>query len=107
MFQDGLRSSGQAGFIRSDGSPVNRLDSSPSNHNQRPRRLKEWGLSTALLGASFLPCPECGMPVAIHTWPFLLLFAARWPVKRQKGQLDDLPGGERQSSTVEEVKKAD
>lgn len=47
------------------------------------------------------------MPVAIHTWPFLLLFAARWPVKRQKGQLDDLPGGERQSSTVEEVKKAD
>lgn len=47
------------------------------------------------------------MPLAIHTWPFLLLFAARWLVKRQKGRLDDLPGGERQSSTVEEVKRAD
>lgn len=47
------------------------------------------------------------MPVAIHTWPFLLLFAARWLVKRQKERLDDPQGGERQSSFVEEVKRAD
>ena len=84
---------------------MNSPGSPSSNHNQRLRRLKGWGLGTALLGASFLPCPECGLPVAIHTWPFLLLLAARWLVKRQRERLDDLPGVDSQSIVAEEVNR--
>ena len=80
-------------------------DSPSSNHHQHLRRLKEWGLGTALVGASLLPCPECGLPLAIHTWPFLLLLAVRRLVKRQTERLDDLPGDERQLTLPEEVKR--
>jgi hypothetical protein len=93
------------GSFAQDGSPVNSPDSPSSNHNQRLRRLKGWGLGTALLGASFLPCPECGLPVAIHTWPFLLLLAARWLVKRQRERVDDLLSDKSQSILAGEVNR--
>lgn len=93
------------GSFAQDGSPVNSPDSPSSNHNQRPSRLKGWGLGTALLGASFLPCPECGLPVAIHTWPFLLLLAARWLVKRQRERVDDLLSDKSQSILAGEVNR--
>jgi hypothetical protein len=95
------------GSFAQDRWSVHSPDSPSSNHHQHLRRLKEWGLGTALVGASLLPCPECGLPLAIHTWPFLLLLAVRRLVKRQTERLDDLPGDERQLTLPEEVKRAD
>ena len=86
------------GSFAQDRWSVHSPDSPSSNHHQHLRRLKEWGLGTALVGASLLPCPECGLPLAIHTWPFLLLLAVRRLVKRQTERLDDLPGDENQSA---------
>jgi len=93
------------GSFAQDRWSVHSPDSPSSNPHQHLRRLKEWGLGTALVGASLLPCPECGLPLAIHTWPFLLLLAVRRLVKRQTERLDDLPGDERQLTLPEEVKR--
>jgi hypothetical protein len=59
------------------------LKVSPSNQDKRLQRLKGWGFGAALVGFSFLPCPECGLPLGFHTWPFLLLFAVRQWVKER------------------------
>ncbi|MFN3307907.1 MAG: hypothetical protein ACK44E_01765 [Anaerolineales bacterium] len=54
-----------------------------SNGKKRWQRTKSWTLGAALIGVSFLPCPDCGMPVAVHAWPFLLLWVVRRWVRRR------------------------
>jgi len=48
-----------------------------------------WGAMVGLFGIGFLPCPDCGLPMAVHTWPIaLLIWAFRRVRQRQSRSLD-------------------
>jgi len=39
------------------------------------RATNTWVMVLTLIGVGAAPCPECGMPFAIHLWPLALLLA--------------------------------
>ena len=39
------------------------------------RTINTWVIVLTLLGVGAAPCPDCGMPLAIHFWPLALLLA--------------------------------
>ncbi len=55
----------------------------------RQRLTNHWVAIGGLLGVGLLPCPDCGAPLAVHTWPIaLLIWAFRRIRQRQIRQLD-------------------
>jgi hypothetical protein len=55
------------------------MDERSVKDNRGKRSLRWWAAVGALLATSVVPCPECGAPLALHTWPLLmwLLLAGR------------------------------
>jgi hypothetical protein len=49
----------------------------------KKRPFTRWAMSIALLGAGAAPCPDCGMPLAVHLWPLALLLAVMRLVTRR------------------------
>jgi hypothetical protein len=48
-----------------------------------------WAAIAALFGVGLLPCPDCGLPMAVHTWPLaFLIWAFRRVRQRQVHRLD-------------------
>lgn len=84
---------------------MNASNDPPPKGKRRLPRIKGWQLSLALIGACFLPCPDCSLPIAVHAWPLLLLILAKQLVKR-RGQvlLRDSQEG-RENVTRKEMEK--
>ena len=54
------------------------------------RSVHWWAAAAVLVGAGMAPCPECGMPLAVHLWPLALLLAvARLVADRTRPRLPD------------------
>jgi len=49
-----------------------------------------WAAIAALLGVGLLPCPDCGAPLAVHTWPIALLIWVFQRIRRQQARHPDL-----------------
>ncbi len=67
----------------------------------------QWTVGALTVSASFLPCPECGLPVAVHAWPYLLLWLVRGLVKRRTVRSCNLIRGESEAILQEEVTQID
>ncbi len=50
-------------------------------------RVVAW---TAVLGAGLMPCPDCGVPLAVHIWPVAALVWVWRRVRRRGEQQLDL-----------------
>jgi hypothetical protein len=58
-----------------------------------------WLLTTALLGAGMLPCPECGTPMLFHLWPIAgLILLVRVLKRRYRDVSPAEKGGEDEST---------
>jgi hypothetical protein len=69
----------------------------PLDQKNKERPFTRWVMVVALLGAGATPCPECGMPLAVHLWPLaLLLVVARVVADRARPRLDDQTAPEQQ-----------
>ena len=42
------------------------------------RFTSEWVVIGALLATGAMPCPECGGPMVLHTWPLWCCTPGRW-----------------------------
>ena len=69
----------------------------PLDQKNKERPFTRWVMVVALLGAGATPCPEYGMPLAVHLWPLaLLLVVARVVADRARPRLDDQTAPEQQ-----------
>ncbi len=46
----------------------------------------EWVVIGALLATGAVPCPECGGPMVLHTWPLAGLLILARALKRRKSR---------------------
>jgi hypothetical protein len=54
------------------------------------KRSARWWVAVAvLLGAGIAPCPDCGLPLAIHLWPLAVLMAIVHLIARRSRPLPD------------------
>ncbi len=69
----------------------------PLDQKNKKRPFTRWAMVIALLGAGIAPCPECGMPLAVHLWPLaLLLGVARVVADRARPRPADQTAHEQQ-----------
>jgi hypothetical protein len=68
----------------------------PSTKDKRGKRsFKWWAAVGALLATGVVPCPECGAPLALHTWPLLMwLLLARRTAGRPRPRAKEKTPGE-------------
>ncbi len=57
----------------------------------RLRLTNGWTAIVGLLGVGLLPCPDCGAPLAVHTWPLALLIWAFGRVRRRQRMSPNCP----------------
>jgi len=50
------------------------------------RFTSEWVVIGALLATGAVPCPECGGPMVLHTWPLAGLLILARALKRRKSR---------------------
>jgi hypothetical protein len=58
--------------------------------------IKLWLAGGGLLGASMLPCPDCGTPMILHVWPLVgfVLIARAIKKRAQEKEMNPEPYSE-------------